>query len=50
MDEPTTFWYDDKPYEPHGYKDQYYGEVTLRRALSKSLERAHREGGRTRGL
>jgi len=37
MDEPTTFWYDDKPYEPHGYKGKYYGEVTLRRALSKSL-------------
>ena len=37
MDEPTTFWYDDKPYEPHAYKNKYYGEVTLRRALSKSL-------------
>ena len=37
MDEPTTFWYDDKPYEPRGYKGKYYGEVTLRRALSKSL-------------
>lgn len=37
MDEPTTFWYDGKPYEPRGYKGKYYGEVTLRRALSKSL-------------
>jgi len=37
MDEPTTFWYDDKPYEPAAYKNKYYGEVTLRRALSKSL-------------
>ena len=36
-DEPTTFWYDDKPYEPAGYKDKYYGVVTLRRALAKSL-------------
>ncbi len=36
-DEPTTFWYDDKPYEPGGYKDKYYGEVNLRLALSKSL-------------
>ncbi len=37
MDEPTTFWFDEKPYEPHGYKDTYYGEVTIRRALAKSL-------------
>lgn len=36
-DEPTTFWYDDKPYEPAGYKHRYYGTVTLRRALAKSL-------------
>ena len=36
-DEPTTFWFDDKPYEPKGYKDVYYGEVSLRRALAKSL-------------
>ena len=36
-DEPTTFWYDDKPYEPSAYKDRYYGQVTLRLALSKSL-------------
>lgn len=37
LDEPTTFWYDDKPYEPHNYKDHIYGEVTLRYALEKSL-------------
>ena len=37
MDEPTTFWYDDKPYEPEGYKDTYYGKISLRRALAKSL-------------
>ena len=36
-DEPTTFWFDDKPYEPSAYKDEYYGQVTLRRALAKSL-------------
>lgn len=36
-DEPTTFWFDDKPYEPKGYGDVYYGEVSLRRALAKSL-------------
>ncbi len=37
VDEPTTFWYDDKPYEPSAYKDKYYGEVSLRTALAKSL-------------
>jgi penicillin-binding protein 1B len=37
MDEPTTFWYDEKPYEPSNFKDQFFGMVTLRRALAKSL-------------
>ncbi len=36
-DEPTTFWFDNKPYEPGAYKDEYYGQVTLRRAFAKSL-------------
>jgi penicillin-binding protein 1B len=37
VDEPTTFWFDNKPYEPGNFKDQYYGPVTLRQALAKSL-------------
>lgn len=37
MDEPTTFWYDEKPYEPNNYRSQFNGEVTLRQALIKSL-------------
>ncbi len=37
VDEPTTFWFDDKPYEPGNYKDEYRGVVTLRTALSKSI-------------
>ena len=37
LDEPTTFWYDDKPYEPHNYKNKVYGIVTLRQALTKSM-------------
>jgi penicillin-binding protein 1B len=37
VDEPTTFWFDNKPYEPANFKNEYYGVVTLRRALSKSL-------------
>ncbi len=35
MDEPTTFWFDDKPYEPRDH-DKYKGPVTLRYALAHS--------------
>ena len=37
VDEPTTFWYDGKPYEPNNFEHQFYGPVTLRRALAKSM-------------
>jgi len=37
LDAPATFWYDGKPYEPTAYKGEYYGEVSLRFALAKSL-------------
>ncbi|MEX2260841.1 MAG: PBP1A family penicillin-binding protein [Bryobacteraceae bacterium] len=38
IDEPTTFWNgSDKPYEPGNFQDKYFGQVTLRTALSKSL-------------
>jgi penicillin-binding protein 1B len=37
MDEPTTFWFDGKPYAPANFKNEYYGEVTLRQAIAKSL-------------
>jgi penicillin-binding protein 1B len=37
VDEPTTFWYDNKPYEPGNFKHEYYGQVTLRQALAKSM-------------
>jgi len=36
-DEPTTFMYDDKPYEPADFGDKYAGTVTLRQALAHSL-------------
>ncbi len=37
-DEPTTFEVKDQaPYEPHNHGDHYYGTVTLRYALSRSL-------------
>lgn len=37
VDEPTTFWYDGKPYEPTNYHQASYGSVTLRQALSRSM-------------
>lgn len=36
-DEPTTFYYEDRTYEPANYGHKFYGTVTLRQALSKSL-------------
>jgi len=37
LDEPTTFWYNGQAYEPSNYKHQFYGLVTVRQALAKSL-------------
>jgi penicillin-binding protein 1B len=37
LDQPTTFWFDDKPYSPNNFKSEFYGQVTLRQALAKSL-------------
>jgi penicillin-binding protein 1B len=37
LDQPTTFFYDGKPYQPSNFKDEFYGTVTLRNALAKSL-------------
>jgi penicillin-binding protein 1B len=37
MDEPTTFLFDGKPYEPRDFKGEYHGMVTLREALAHSL-------------
>jgi penicillin-binding protein 1B len=37
MDEPTKFVFDDKEYEPGNFGDKFYGNVSLRFALSKSL-------------
>lgn len=36
-DEPTTFYFDNQSYEPNNFKGEFYGTVTLRQALSKSL-------------
>ncbi|MFN0102246.1 MAG: transglycosylase domain-containing protein [Bryobacteraceae bacterium] len=37
VDEPTTFWFDGKSYEPNNHGDHYFGTVSLRTALAKSL-------------
>lgn len=37
VDEPTTFYYDGRSYEPGNFGEKYYGAVTLRTALMKSL-------------
>jgi len=37
VDEPTTFWHDGRPYTPKNYHGESLGVVTLRTALSKSL-------------
>jgi penicillin-binding protein 1B len=37
VDEPTTFYFDDKEYTPNNFRQQFNGTVTLRFALSKSL-------------
>jgi penicillin-binding protein 1B len=39
-DSPTTFTFDDKVYEPRNYKNEFYGQVTARFALQKSLNNA----------
>jgi len=37
QDEPTTFYYEDRTYKPSNFGDHFYGTVTVRQALSKSL-------------
>jgi penicillin-binding protein 1B len=38
MDEPTTFWFDGKPYEPSNFEGKFtHGNVSLREALAHSL-------------
>ena len=37
IDEPTTFYYDGRRYEPGNFGEKYYGAVSLRTALMKSL-------------
>jgi len=39
-DAPSSFVYGDQIYEPRNYKEEYHGDVTLRYALSMSLNNA----------
>ncbi|HLX45144.1 MAG TPA: PBP1A family penicillin-binding protein [Bryobacteraceae bacterium] len=36
-DEPTTFWFDEKPYEPANHSNQYNGDIPIWYALAHSL-------------
>jgi penicillin-binding protein 1B len=40
QDEPTTFEYEEKTYEPRNYREEYHGAVTMREALMLSLNSA----------
>ncbi len=37
LDEPTQFAFENLVYEPRNFKDEYFGQVTLRQAITKSL-------------
>lgn len=37
IDEPTTFVFDDKIYEPNNFHEEWHGRVTLREALAHSM-------------
>ena len=37
VDEPTTFEFDGQEYTPDNFEHEFYGPVTLRKALAKSL-------------
>lgn len=37
VDEPTVFQFEDKVYEPSNFGEQFYGVVTVRQALARSL-------------
>jgi penicillin-binding protein 1B len=37
VDEPTTFYYDDRTYSPSDFHGEFFGTVSVRKALAKSL-------------
>jgi penicillin-binding protein 1B len=36
-DEPTTFWFDNKPYAPSNFKHELHGIVSMRQAIAHSM-------------
>ena len=45
LDEPTTFWFDNQPYEPSNFEHKFYGDVTVARGAGAFAECRHRESG-----
>jgi penicillin-binding protein 1B len=37
LDEPTQFAFENLSYDPRNFKDEYFGQVTMRQAITKSL-------------
>jgi penicillin-binding protein 1B len=37
LDQPTAFTFDNLEYEPRNFKEEYMGQVTMRQAITKSL-------------
>jgi penicillin-binding protein 1B len=37
LDEPTEFQFENLSYEPKNFKNEYFGQVTMRQAITKSL-------------
>jgi penicillin-binding protein 1B len=37
LDQPTQFTFDNIEYEPRNFKEEYFGQVTMRQAITKSL-------------
>ncbi len=37
FDEPTRFTFDNFEYQPSNYRDEFFGQVTMRQAITKSL-------------
>jgi len=37
MDEPTTFYFDGKPYEPSNFEHKFYGNIGVQDAIARSL-------------
>ena len=46
VDEPTTFYYDDRSYEPSNFHEKFYGTVTLAHGAGQVAQHPDREGGR----